>query len=99
MNAANFGDYFDGFSPANTAPANAGVLLPGCSVADDFTHALGTATEGRIAAALAYRLNPTACSVPASGDAGRSQIQAANDSEAAPLTIKEPWRENRILSR
>jgi carboxyl-terminal processing protease len=52
-NAANFGDYTDGFSPANQP--NAGTTVPGCSVADDFTHALGDTAESRIAAALAFR--------------------------------------------
>ena len=53
-NAANFGDYTDGFSPANT-PTNAGTSVPGCSVADDFNHALGDVGEARIAAALGFR--------------------------------------------
>ena len=39
-NAANFGDYTDGFSPANTQGVR-GTVVPGCSVADDFTHELG----------------------------------------------------------
>ncbi len=54
VNDANFGDYADGFAPQNTAGA-AGVPIPGCSVADDFTHALGDPLEGRFAAALTYR--------------------------------------------
>lgn len=37
VNAQGFGDFGDGFSPANTT-ASAGVRLPGCSVADDFSH-------------------------------------------------------------
>ena len=54
-NAANFGDYADGFSPANQPIATRGTPVPGCSVQDDFTHALGDANESRIAAALAFR--------------------------------------------
>ena len=53
-NAANFGDYTDGFSPANTT-ANIGTTVPGCSVADDFTHELFDPLERRTAAALALR--------------------------------------------
>jgi hypothetical protein len=56
VNAANFGDYTDGFTPQNannTIAASA--RLPGCSVADDFAHALGDPLEGRLASALAYR--------------------------------------------
>ena len=54
VNDAGFGDYTDGFSPNDTA-TNAGTLVPGCSVGDDFTHALGDPLEGRFAAALNYR--------------------------------------------
>ena len=40
VNAQNFGDYSDGFSPSSSVSA-AGASVPGCSVADDFGHALG----------------------------------------------------------
>jgi len=54
VNDANFGDYTDGFSAQNSlVPTNA--TLPGCAVADDFTHALGDPAEARVAAALNYR--------------------------------------------
>ncbi len=65
-NAANFGDYTDGFSPANTT-AGAGTTVPGCSVADDFTHALGDPTEARIAAALTFRASNNQTCPVASG--------------------------------
>ncbi len=64
-NAHGFGDYSDGFSPANSATLTSAVL-PGCSVADDFTHQLGDPAEGRLAAALGYRASG-GCTVPASG--------------------------------
>jgi carboxyl-terminal processing protease len=68
VNAKGFGGYGDGFSPANTSPM-VGVSVPGCSVADDFSHALGDPNEGRIAAALAYLANPqpTTCPSPPTG--------------------------------
>ena len=44
-------------------PTNA--VVPGCSVADDFTHALGDPAEARLAAALGYRTS-TSCP-PATG--------------------------------
>ena len=63
-NAKNFGDYSDGFSPANQTGV-VGTTVPGCSVADDFTHELGDPAEGRIAAALAFRAsNNQACPAP-----------------------------------
>ena len=54
VNNKDFGDYADGFSPANvTAPA--GVELPGCTVPDDFEHGFGDPAEARLKAALRYR--------------------------------------------
>ena len=51
-NAQGFGEYSDGFTPGSN-PADA-ASLPGCSVADDYLHALGDPAEARLAAALAY---------------------------------------------
>jgi carboxyl-terminal processing protease len=95
VNAQGFGDYPDGFSPANTA-SSPGVGLPGCSVADDFNHALGDPAEGRLAAALGYRVDggcPTAAAGAAT--AGRARDLSSTDG----LAHKSPWRENRILRR
>ena len=47
-----------GFSPLNQTSGTVGVTIPGCSIADDYTHALGDPTEGLFAEALAYRANP-----------------------------------------
>jgi hypothetical protein len=85
INAQGFGDYPDGFTPQNT-PATEGVLLPGCSVADDFTHALGDSNEGILASALSYQSNGT-CPVPPSGMAVPSNLGQS---------IKSIWQQNRI---
>jgi C-terminal processing protease CtpA/Prc len=53
VNAKGFGDYADGFSPRN--PQSLQSDLPGCSVADDFTHDLGDTAENRLESALSYR--------------------------------------------
>jgi hypothetical protein len=101
-NNAGFGDYTDGFSPANSLTANSGVSVPGCSVADDFTHQLGDPAEGRLAAALFYRSHASCASGP-TGIAGRSQIQSASDqidlSSTEGTMFKSPFRENRIMRR
>jgi carboxyl-terminal processing protease len=65
VNDQDFGDYTDGFSPANTVDPS-GIAIPGCSVADDFNHALGDPNEGQLSAALAYRTGGV-CSVPPTG--------------------------------
>ncbi|MCR9270229.1 MAG: S41 family peptidase [Hyphomonadaceae bacterium] len=53
-NDKGFGDFADGFIPANSSAAF-GVSVPGCQVADDFTKPLGDETERLLAAALDYR--------------------------------------------
>ena len=89
VNAKNFGDYPDGFTPANTL-ATEGFLVPGCSVADDFAHSLGDNAEGLLASALSYAATGT-CPVPPSGLAPARSLQAR--------TIQSFWRQNRILRR
>jgi C-terminal processing protease CtpA/Prc len=94
VNAMNFGDYTDGFSPANTQ-ANAGTIVPGCSVADDFTAQLGDTSEGRLAAALAYRTTqscpaPSGIAQPGFGKPGAPL--AATDG----IILQSPWDRNRI---
>jgi len=62
VNQQGFGDYPDGFSPAN-ATGTVGVQIPGCAVADDFHHVLGDSSEARLAAALGYLTSAT-CPAP-----------------------------------
>jgi len=96
VNAANFGDYTDGFSPMN-APAPAGVGLPGCSIADDFTHALGDPAEARLATALNYR-NSGAASCPAASGLGKV-LRARQISAADGRLPDSPLRQLRLLRR
>ncbi|HUO95751.1 MAG TPA: S41 family peptidase [Steroidobacteraceae bacterium] len=90
VNNAGFGDYGDGFVAQNTT-STTGYKIPGCSVADDFAHALGDPNEGRLAAALAYRAsggatcpNPTGLVAP-----GLHAVEAH--------VVKPEWLKNRIL--
>jgi len=98
VNASGFGDYSDGFSPSNSVGA-AGTPVSGCSVGDDFAHALGDAAEARLAAALAYRTNAS-CPAP-SGFAPpptlKSSVHSAPVSQSDGLMTKPPWRETRML--
>ena len=98
-NAMNFGDYPDGFSPANQPIANRGTAVPGCSVADDFTHAMGDAAEGRIAAALAFRASNNQSCPLASGDSqprvGKMNLDRGNGPSLA--VSESAARSNRIL--
>jgi carboxyl-terminal processing protease len=92
VNAQGFGDYPDGFSPAN-AGSNVGVAVPGCSAADDFDHALGDPAEGQLSAALGYLVDGR-CPSPVAVSARESaRAAAAGDGRVH----KSPWLENRIL--
>jgi carboxyl-terminal processing protease len=95
VNDQGFGDYPDGFSPANATGA-IGVQVPGCAVADDLGHALGDSNEGRLAAALGY-LAGQGCPVVSAARPGAEVAKAAAANEG--LLHKSPWRENRILRR
>jgi hypothetical protein len=93
VNDQGFGDYPDGFSPASAA-GGAGVPVPGCSVADDFTHALGDPAEARLAAALGYLAGQGCPAVAAAPPGGVRAL-----SEADGTLHRSPWREIRILRR
>ncbi|HEV8331446.1 MAG TPA: S41 family peptidase [Steroidobacteraceae bacterium] len=100
VNAMGQGDYPDGFAAQNQTGINS-IKLTGCSVADDFTKPLGDETEGRLAAALAFRAsgnNTTTCPT-ASGFAPGAQLKPGQTSMSATdgKMFKNPFRENRIL--
>ena len=101
-NNANFGDYTDGFSPANTG-ANAGTTVAGCSVADDFTHPMGDASEGRIAAALSFRASGNLTCPAASGASAPPQLAKSSISgepeDRSRWVSKPAARQNRIIRR
>ena len=52
VNAKNFGEYSDGFSPVLSPLFED--QLPGCSITDDFTNILGNEDESLLAAAIGY---------------------------------------------
>jgi hypothetical protein len=92
VNDKGFGDYPDGFSPAN-ATGSVGVQVGGCAVADDFNHALGDPKEARLEAALGYLVNrtcPAASALPSAVEGGAALISGEG------VLHRSPWRENRI---
>jgi|GEM_PF-81181 len=78
-NAKDFGDYADGFSPANLT-TTAGVSIPGCAVADDFSKLLGDPEEARLAAALNFMQDG---SCPAPSGFGSSTTFAASSTASS----------------
>ena len=94
VNAMNFGDYTDGFSPTNTQ-GPAGTVLPGCSVGDDFTAQLGDTSEGRLAAALMYRATGS-CPAPSGFAQPGLSKPGAPLSATDGIITRSPWDSNRI---
>jgi hypothetical protein len=68
-------------------------------VADDFPHAMGDATEGRIAAALAFRASNNQTCPTASGISAPRVAKMSNGLEGGyGLAVSKPAaRSNRIL--
>ena len=89
VNAKNYGDCADGFTPGATTTAG----FPGCSVSDDFGHALGDATEARLATALSYRASGT-CS-----GAAMTRALVSGGLRGDGEIVKPIWRQNRIFRR
>lgn len=96
-NALGFGEYSDGFSPANTQDI-IGVSVPGCSVADDFNALLGDPAEARLAAALNYR-DSQSCPVASGLSVGELESPGPTVDELEPIVPKSPWHTNRIYRR
>ena len=89
VNDQGFGDYTDGFSPAN-AVSNVATPLPGCSVADDFTKQLGDPAEARLGAALGYLATQTCPLATGLGP-------PASPLHADGVMAKPEWLMNRIM--
>ena len=96
-NADGFGDYSDGFKPANSSAA--GVSVPGCAVADDFSRQLGDPLERRTAAALSFRdSNNQTCPAP-TGLAPQDGVSKTSASFTEGVMYRNPFRENRVMRR
>jgi len=95
VNDKDFGDYTDGFSPANAQGA-VGVSVPGCLVGDDFTAELGDENEDRLAAALSYRETGT-CPAPPELASDFTSKSSADRGSTEVLVPKSPWQTNRTM--
>nr|WP_298718549.1 S41 family peptidase [uncultured Steroidobacter sp.] len=95
-NAQGFGNYPDGFSPG---VADSGSVVKGCSVADDFTRALGDPLEARLSAALGFRAsNNMVCPAPTGFSPGGGFSAKTTLGSTEGEMYKSPARTNRVLS-
>ena len=97
VNARSFGGYSDGFSPKPGMTASTGVdaTFPGCTVEDDFTHALGDQNESLLFSALSYRATQS-CGTPPAGLAPGAVAKRMSRVGQSYL-VRSPMREIRIL--
>ncbi len=98
VNHKGFGDYADGFTPANSSAAF-GVRAPGCVAPDDLDHELGDVNETLLATALSYRAGAPcpAFVTPQASVRARTSGLALSPTGASP--IEEFVRANRDLAR
>ncbi|MBX3707539.1 MAG: hypothetical protein KF911_13000 [Pseudomonadales bacterium] len=95
VNDQGFGEFPDGFSPANT-PSAPGVPVTGCAVADDFGRALGDPAEARFAAALGWR-TASSCPAPSGMSVASPAIRGLELPPPAGLApAQPPWRQARV---
>lgn len=92
-NDKGFGDYSDGFNPAN-ASDTLGERVVGCAVPDDFGNALGDENEALLSAALQYR-ETGVC--PVTNATQKAVISYSDPSVIAPGDLMSDLRiQNRI---
>jgi hypothetical protein len=100
VNDLGFGDYADGFIPANsTAPF--GVRSPGCVVTDDLSRELGDPSEGLLSAALTYRSSLACPPLPASSSVSKAPAGAASQKGGLVLDLPaaSPMDNNRDMQK
>jgi hypothetical protein len=98
VNAKNFGDYADGFSPSND-PDAIGEKVTGCSVGDDLRYPLGSPMEPRLAEALNYSVTGSCASAPSGSSKQALTSSAGRQLKIVPegVVYKSPFLKNRIL--
>ncbi|MBU6320365.1 MAG: peptidase [Alphaproteobacteria bacterium] len=82
VNQKGFGDYPDGFAPANASSAFV-TKIPGCSVADDLSRDLGDPAEAMLAAALGYRTTGSCPVAPPAGQAPARTVDTGTPIEVS----------------
>lgn len=97
-NDKGFGDYADGFSPANNNTSIGAVTLPGCSVREDLLHPLGDVNERLLGSAL-HHISTGQCLNNAFSISQKTQNTAKTSPQGLELNItsRNPWLNNRIL--
>ena len=86
VNAKDFGEYSDGFSPVSSPLFED--QLPGCTVTDDFTQVLGNEDEALLAAAISFA-DTGLCPIQNKPASKAANIQGTGIAIKTPNTILE----------
>ena len=97
QNAQGFGEYADGFAPADDVGLGEVGLL-GCSASDDFNRALGDTEERMLATALRFRETGSCALATESTTANTFGKTTVNGSDEKPTVMKPVWFQNRDMS-
>ena len=95
VNAKGFGEFSDGFRPV-ASPTQSDQLL-GCTVADDYTTALGDTSEGMLSAAI-ERLESGSCPTAAKAPSFDSRTATNSDQTLFDSRYRSFLQENAIYS-
>lgn len=95
QNAKGFGDYADGFEPADLNSPGA-VAIPGCGVDDDFGNQLGDPSEAMLAKALEFRATGS-CESLVSFSQKPFASSAPTSTPTKAVLQKNSWLQNRDL--
>jgi len=88
VNAKNFGDYSDGFSPGEAGATVSGELVEGCVIPDDYTAQLGDTDENMLEGALTFRASGV-CPVQTSAQAKAAiDLQQRGAGDAAGMSLE-----------
>ncbi len=98
VNDDGFGEYSDGFSPANT-PNIPGISVTGCYLEDDYSQPLGSPQEAMLAAALQYREDQSCPSVSSNKVSPSVSSNKLRNTENAIFLPEAPGLNNAILNR
>lgn len=97
VNDKGFGDYADGFTPANSGEAFP-IATPGCAVADDLDHELGDEAEGMLAAALQFRATGTCPAAPSPKPGGVAKTAEGLRTPIEIMPRRDVFQSNRDMS-
>lgn len=97
INDKGFGDYADGFTPANSGETFP-IALPGCAVADDLNNDLGDVSEAMLAAALQYRMSGTCPAPPSPKPSGIAKTGSGLQTPIEIMPQRDVFQTNRDMS-